>query len=401
MSEEGGPAEQPKKPWALAITLGVLAVGTSIWFALRPPIRKNSGLSFEPSAEQLLKVEMLRAQIRPGQLEFRAADVHEKGNAKLFTYMAATSDNELVVKAALDAMQGAYSSRSAKKEAPDPDLELVLLRYLESPSPEVAKRAFQAARIPLMTESPRPELLLGVSRLAGPESPAARRRLALTALDLVRAEQRSQGVTEAFERALVAKEPEVISAALLGLVGSLRRSKPASPDAYVPIREAALGLTFHAVPAVRGRALALLTEVPALLEPAALASRAAAMLSDENGYVRGQAAVALGQAGVPRDISKLLPLARDESPTLYELSGFTELDGTPGSLKFDIPGRPTVADAVLIAIGDLAHRATTEAEADLPPLSLTLAGPNSNHATRLESAARAGAWFDEVKAKLP
>lgn len=148
------PEPEEKKRWPLALGLGVAAVAASVWLTLAPPEVPDSGLDFVPSAEESVRIDQLRAQINAKNTAFRDADVRDPDNAKLFTYMAATSDNPLVVHAALAAIGSAYSSRSETKAAPDDDLQRVLVRHMSSPDPKSAELAFAAARIPLMTEAP-------------------------------------------------------------------------------------------------------------------------------------------------------------------------------------------------------------------------------------------------------
>src|SRR5690606_18798799 len=120
----------------------------------RAQLIRTSPLDFEPSPEQLETVAILKSRVSKENPHFSAEDSRRREHAKLFTYMAATSDEPHVVQGSLEAILVAYSSRSSKKEAPDADLEKVLLKHLASQENEILAQALAAARIPLMSEDP-------------------------------------------------------------------------------------------------------------------------------------------------------------------------------------------------------------------------------------------------------
>lgn len=391
-------ARRPR--WSLALGLGLFAIAGSIWLSIRPPERPDSGLDFEPTAEQSLRIDQLRAQISKKNPMFRDTDAREKDNAKLFTYMAATSDDPLVIEAALSALQAAFSSRSEKKETPDADLDRVLLRYMRSPSPRFAELAFQAARIPVMTEDPPPELISSLATIVESDAPLERRYRALETLNLLRPSLRNETARSALERVLATSEPLLISLSLFALAESepsLNRADQAEERARLGDR--AVSLLKHPNPGVRGRALYFLTEVPGLVDTATLEGAALVALGDQDGYVRGQAIDTVARSTNATFIPSLVPLVRDLARARYDISGWTDLRGEPGILPHDIPGRRTVAEAALFAIRAIRGGAVAAGSlAPEPELKVSQGGPGQSDAAILESAKIVEAWVAQVPA---
>jgi hypothetical protein len=385
-----------KVPWRLVLGLGLAAVVSSVYLAVRPPTLPKSGLSFEPRVEQRLKMEQLKSQLSPKQRKFALQDVKERTNAELFTYMAGTSSDAVVLEASLDAIQHAYSSRSDNKARPDADLEKVLLQQTQSPSPQVASLAFQALRIPVMTENPRPELVAALCEVFKSSAQAPRRLAALDTLNLLRPDRRSAAVLATFGAALQAPEPYLVSTGLLGLVDSRAALGLASAEFKSELGRKVIELTGHADPGVRGRALHLLAQVEGLVPEAEVAAKGEQLVGDANGYVRGEAAEATGRARQARYIARLVSLTRDMAPTQYELTGWQRLDGSPGTLMHATPGRRRVAEAALFALRELSRGLGSE----LPRLELVVDGPTLSDEDVLRSAARAEAWAREVESKL-
>lgn len=390
-------ANDSKRPvWPLAAGLGLAAVASSIWLTLRPPDLPDSGLDFRPTAEQSLKIDQLRAQISKAHPKFRDTDARAKDNAKLFTYMAATSEDPLVLEAALTAIQASYSSRSEKKETPDRDLDRVLVRYMQSPSAPLAELAFQAARIPLMTEEPQPELISALATIVESDGPLSRRYRALETLNLLRPSLRNETARATFEKTLTQAEPLLVSLSLYALTESGPSFEKAEPNELKSLGQRALALLKHEDPGVRGRALALLTSIPTLTDLETLIGVALAALRDKSGYVRGQATDTLAQRAGPSAISEILPLTRDLSRARYDISGWTDLSGEPGVFPHDIPGRKTVAETALFAIRSIRGKAVSSGALPAEPELKISLGPALSDELILENARLVELWVREM-----
>lgn len=384
---------------ALAALALVCAAGAGALWAGRGEggeERPRSRLQFQPNAEQRRKIEALRAQVRPDNPRFSPEEAHERANAKLFTYLADTSEETHVVLAALDAIQSAYAARSSRKETPDADLESVLSKHLRSPRDDVASAAFAAARVPLLMAAPPEGLTRGIAELCNPEQGPARHYAALEALDSIRPDRRAPHVLEAFERTLGATEPRFLSRALLALAqsGPSLAALPA-PDRQRVARRV-LELASHADPGVRGRSLAVLSEVESLVDAPTRLGSALEALKDAHPYVRGQAADILGRAAQPSAVHALIEHVGDLAPARYDLRGFTLLDGTTGTLEHVVPGRRRVADVAQLAIVTLA--------ATLPDVSapvLTMRSRVESDESLARNARALRAWYDANAGRIP
>lgn len=388
-------------------TLAVVALGAGlfgVWNRGEPREgageAESSGLDFQPNAEQRRKLDELRARLKQDERRFAAEDARRKDNAKLFTYMAATSDEPVVVEAALEAIQSSYSSRSSLKEAPDADLDRVLVKHLRSADPAIASSAFRAARIPLMSDAPGAELVGALLEMAREGEAPPRRQAALEALDLLRPTGRSAEVLAAFEAALSAAEAHIVSTALFALA----QSGP-SFAAHPERRADALGpkvtaLTAHPDPGVRGRALSLLAELDWLSSAGARFEKARALLKDGHPHVRAQAAAVLGRLGEVAAVHSLIEAVSDLAPAHYDLSGWRTLDGRPGNIAHVLPGRRRVADAALHALGVLSARSGDEPAA-FEPLRVAVGGPGADDSAVRKNAELARAWYERERAHIP
>lgn len=389
---------------ALLLALGVS--GAALVSPDRPA--KPSWLEFSPDAAQRRKIDELLAGLRPGDARFPQSELGKRDSAQLFMYLAGTSDDRAVVLASLDAIQSAYSSRSSKKEAPDRDLERVLLKHIVSTDPARAQAAFRAARIPLMTEQAGGELQSELVRISGAESNPGLRWAALEALNLLPPDRRSPAVLRSFLDAAL-EEPGIALAALLALSASDRALR-AAPE----LREAALArvqaLATAEDPGVRGTALQVLVA----LDPAALSevsTMARAALADPHPYVRAQGAWALGtqRVGEAGDIHLLMPLVDDLAEARVVVRGPRGLDGKELETPRKVRGGQSVAEVALLAVKSLALRqmpAATDPNAAVqsearPPPRLTIGSHTSGLEQVKESAALMRSWYETARDDLP
>ncbi|HEY3499569.1 MAG TPA: hypothetical protein VGK73_32990 [Polyangiaceae bacterium] len=333
----------------------------------------------------------------PGALEGEpAATPPNESDTKRLTRIAETSADPRVIEAAFADILTTYAARSTKKPGPDADLERAIVKHVGSDRPGTARAALEAARIALMAAEPRPGVTSAIVDLSSADRPAPRRYAALGALNLLRPDRRDASVLSAFERALDAKQPELVSFALLALSQS-RASLEAAPEATrTGIARRVVTLLGHYDPGVRGHALLVLSEIRQLATFEERYQAAKRALTDRDAYVRAQGAELLGRSGEPLAIHLLIEHVRDLSPARYELRGFDELDGRPGTLVHEVPGRKRVAEAVLFAVLSLSRVLDGS-----DPLVLTLGGPLASDALVLENAELARSWYDVRKQRIP
>lgn len=342
-------------------------------------------------------VATLRAKRAPESTRFPQALARDPANARLFTELADTSTDPREIEAALRAIPFVYASRpTPRRPGPDAELERVLAKHVASETPAIALAALEAAAVPLMAKEPGAALTNAIVDLADADQPTARRYAALEALNRLRPNRRGDAVLAAFDRALAANEPHLVSLALLALATSgpaLEATSAVNRDA---LAARVLELGRHADPGVRGHALFVLAELAWLLEPRARLEAARDHRDDRHPLVRAHASALAARCDQPMAIHWLIGLVADLEPARYALTGWTQLDGTPGTLVHTLPGRSRVADAALFALQSLAQRVE-----GARPLRLTLGGRAAPDALVEENAATARAWYQAERARVP
>lgn len=299
------------------------------------------------------------------------------------------------IEAALRSVLTTYASRSTRKPLPDAALERAIQRHLTAEDGAVVRAALAATRVPLMTEGASPELASAIASTVTPEQTPARRTLALEALNLLRPDRRGAPVLAAIRQSLAAPEPEVVSQALFALSQSGPSLAALSEAERAELAQRVQQLTLHHNPAVRGRALFALSELPDLVTPALRLEAAVKHLGDPLPYVRAEAANLAGRCRDPRAIHALVTHVSDLALARYELA-FVDIDGRPVVAEHAVPGRKRVAEAALFAILGLSREAPVSKS-----LELTLRGSAETDARVLEDAALVRAWYRDVAAQLP
>lgn len=319
-----------------------------------------------------------------------------ESEAKRLTRLAETSDDPRVIEASFASILTTYAARSSKKPGPDADLERAIVKHVGSERSSTVVAALEAARIALMAREPRPGVTSAVAGLAGSEQPPAKRYAALEALNLLRPDRRAENVLVAFEEALVAKQPELVSLALLALSQSRASFEAATEPTRTRIAARIVTLLGHYDPGVRGHALLVLSEIPTLVPAKERYGAAERALGDREAFVRARGADLFARCGEPMAIHLLIEHVRDLAAARYELRGFSTLDGKPGTLVHEVPGRKRVAEAALFAI-----LALSRSESGSTALVLTLGGVPASDALVLENAEIASTWYAAVRASIP
>lgn len=306
-----------------------------------------------------------------------------------------TSAEPRAIEALLDAIPSQYAARSSRKPAPSAEVERLLVEHVGSPRAAKAVAALRAARVSLMGPEPSSAVASAITATAKADRPAARRYAALEALNLIRPNRRSSEVLAAFQGALDADEPALVSLALLALSQSGPAVEALPDEAMTSLTDDVLELLRHYDPGVRGRALALLAEIPALLAIPRRFEAAERALLDRDPYVRAQAADVLARCREPAAIHRLIQHVGDLALARYELGGFARLDG-PTTVAHEVPGRKRVAEAALFAIASLSEMLDGSSR-----FLVSLGEGRHTDERVLEGARLARAWYAAQQPRIP
>jgi len=316
--------------------------------------------------------------------------------AQSLTTLAENSEDPRVLVATLEALGSTYAARGTRKPRPDAELERVLVKHLASTNDAVSRAALTAARVSLLGAEPQAGVVEAVVALTHSNEALPRRAAALEALNFLRPDRRSPSVLSALAAALGAEPPELVSLALLALSRS-GTSLEAAPEATrAELAGHVLRLLDHGNPGVRGRALLVLAEIPSLAPDDRRYEAGTRALLDRDAYVNAQAADLLARCGRPAAIHRLVEGVLDFRAARYELRAAPGIGGASGVLVHEVPGRRSVAEAVVFAMKRLG-----EAHAGLEPLVVSLRDRHSDDALVARNAAEASAWYLRNRRKIP
>jgi len=342
------------------------------------------GMNFQPNAAQKKIAHDLVQKVDKQNWRFPPQETNKKTNAKLFTYLAGTSEQPEVVGAALQGMYSSYSSHSKRKAKPDEDFSAVVIKRLQSEDPRLVARALKAART-AMTGKRADEKLIKTVVALGDEYPAGPGRYALIdALRVVSSKNRTEPLMSIFVSSLDAPEPYVKSYALQALYRASRSIKDIDG-----VKAKALELAKHADVGVRGRAVELLGAV-GNDDPKAVAAVTAA-LEDPHPYVRSEAAESLARLRRKEAIPKLMKMVDSAERNRYSLSVWKTLDGENGRLHHEGSAWGYERDAAMNAIRSLSSGA----------LKLERINPKQIEAGLDANAKQTRDWYKKNAGKLP
>lgn len=306
--------------------------------------RKRLLFRLRPAARRRLAA-MLRTQ-RDGK--FPPAVREDSENARLFLVAARNEKaSDTVRVAALDGMSRTWSSSmsSGSKMATDEDFIRVVRHHLRSENPSVLAAAIKAGRraLPLM---PIDEGLVRDMLILGYRPDPATQFVVLDVLPGVNNFMSHLGVEPLVVGLIDSREPFVAAKAIMQLGSIATGVKDRSA-----LREALKRAVRSEDSGVRGRAIRLLSGIVSDVRGRRFVhDLCLKALEDPNGYVRSSAAAGLGNL---RALDAVLVLERhlfDESSTVYDLGGWTQIDGSPGLLHHDGSMLSRVDDAVLDAL---------------------------------------------------
>jgi hypothetical protein len=346
----------------------------------------TAGLKFKPTDAQQQIIDGLLTRLNRENWRFPSKDTNAPENARLFTYLAATSKDPAVIGAALTAMYGAYSSHSKRKAKPDADFVTVVNEHLATKDPKIATRALLAARTGMAGKDASPQLITTVASLASrdPYRSGPGRYAVIDALRVISATQRTPEVVKIFEQSLDSSDTYVVSYALQALYRATR-----SIENRNELKGKVLGMAKHEDPGVRGRALELLGALGR--DDQEVLKTVLAALSDPSPYVRSEAAQAVARLRYRPAIHALVKLVDDKESNRYDIRNWTMLDGKPGRLHHDGSPWSRVDDAAMNAIRSLSGG----------ELKLERVNPKEIEKTLDANAATTKAWYAKEKRKIP
>ena len=293
------------------------------------------------------KAQALATQVKDGVFPY--AEQNKKENAKIFLFLASTSDNEQVVIAALDGMAKTWTGAAgnAQKEPINEDYRAALLKLLESDSNRVLANALEAAKPALLGQTEVSALQEKLIGLADNHKEAGARLEALNALSGFKDFQQNEKIASVFLKNLDAPEAHLKSLALFRI--QFNNYKLAHHDEFYA---KAKSLMKDSNPGVRGRAAEVCSVLVPESEKQALGASITEMLGDKEAYVRSASADALGRLGYKPAVPKLMLLLEDKSRNTYEIE-YTRLNGLAGSEHHDGSAWSRVDDSILWSLSQL------------------------------------------------
>jgi len=342
-------------------------------------------ISLKLTAAEKKNAAALAKRVKRGN--FPKKLVMQRGNAKLFIYLAATETDQQVVLASLRAMRESHRKSKSRRKPPrvGEDYALVATTYLDSENAKIQGTAIVASYPLLARRKPyRPAVDALVSIVESHPQPGAR-ITALKALEKVQGYQKNDAILGAMLRALDQDSPALLAYALQMATRHAAKGLQRKND----FKARANRLLANRAEVVRVRAAMLaarLGQDPALLD------RIVPLLSSKLPFARAGAALALADLGDPRAIHVIVPLVGDATVELHRIS-YKSLTGRRATVVAGSKRR-TVHDRAIAALVRLSS--ATDAKFQ-PPAS---DGKDPEKALKAAAAA-AKAWYAKVKSKLP
>ena len=312
--------------------------------------------------------------------------VMQRGNAKLFVYLAATETDPKVILASLRAMRDSQNKGKSRRKPPkaDEDYALVVTSYLDSENAKIQGTAIRASQPLMQRRKPyQPAVDALVSIVESHPQPGARID-ALKALRKVKNFWRNDAILGATLRALDHDSPSLVATALLGAV---RHAKQLGRKNDFKARVDRL--LKHRSEPVRAQAAILAARLGA--DPALL-DRIAPLLGAKTPFARAAAVRALADLGDVRAIHALMPLLGDSAVEMHRIS-YQSLTGRRTTLALG-SSRRTVHDRVIDAL----VRLSAKTELKFEPKPADVKDPEK---ARKAAVTAAKAWYARVKNKLP
>lgn len=307
--------------WEVA---GILSLGLALMLACSGPFGTTPiEISKELSPEQIAKADQLAGLVVEGTFPAEASAACAE-NALFFAWLAARSDDPLVVIASLRA--GAVCSQDP---AADPgissDLARAVAHHLADSDPTVVLAAFAAADALVAPLPPDHPLVYALIEAASSPRPEVRYE-ALIVLDR-RTWATEPLVALSFLHALQINDaPWLVTEVLRRLRYRASGLVDAEGTTQASFRSAGLVLTQDLDPGIRGRAALMLARLAPKDED--VIGALMRLLDDPHGFVRSAAAEALAEADHREAIAAILSRIDDPARNTWDMLPFDRLDGT-------------------------------------------------------------------------
>ncbi len=322
-----------------------------------------------------------------------ARDAVNVENADVFTYLAGTrtpAEDEILI-AALHAMLDTYSADgTGTRRAVDEDFVRVSIHHSRCDHGAVAQIAIRTLATAISGSEPDQAALARAVEIANDHPSPAGRSAGIDALGRMRSFDGLPEAAAAFLKAMDADEAYLVSNALFRV--NLRANSAPNRDA---LRSRAIERIAHDDPGVRGRAVQLLATLSS--RDPEMTQEAAALivprLKDDHPFVQSCACTALAYMDYQPGMHAMVEMVDDMTRNTYDITGWQQLDGSPGRLHHDGSAWSRTADAAISAMRGMSRRIGE-------PFEVTIR-PREAEASLVEAAAVAKAWYESNKDKIP
>ncbi len=271
-------------------------------------------------------------------------------------HLAQTAADPKLAGAALKSLPGLYWARDHKtRRKVDADYVAVVNRRLASDDPYILEGAFAAAQTAARVEPPAPELIETLVGRANKDQKPEARVLAMDCLAGV--QPLTAEIQQVFLDGLNDDDPAFVAQTLSEMKMYGNRFTKREP---LVAQLRSFASSDHA--AVRGKALAALTNIDGAKQTDATTKLALEMLEDEHPLVRAEAVYALG---VNRDVQyadKIVSVMGDDARARMRLDGWSNLDGSSADEHMLAPGGGTVTATALLSLAILSSATDTKFE---------------------------------------
>jgi hypothetical protein len=296
------------------------------------------------SDEQKAAAQELIKTIKRGKFPWK--EQTKKENADLFLFLAATSEKDEIVAAALHGMSRSWThwKKNNKKKHVNGDYQSVVRSHLDSEVPKVLGRAIEAAPNAIGVEDPDKEIIKKLTKMVSSHKDGAVRLAAVDAVARSKNFQKDADVVGAMLQGLADTEAHVVSTALFRMQ-FLAYSIERKDELYAKAKS----LLAHKDEGVRGRAAVFAANLAGKEQKDQIASMVFPLLKDDSAFVRSSAAKALATLKRMEAIHAFMGMLDDSTKNSYVIK-YTKVTGEPGSVLHDGSAWSRVDESVLYSL---------------------------------------------------
>ncbi|MEI8256463.1 MAG: HEAT repeat domain-containing protein [Deltaproteobacteria bacterium] len=321
------------------------------------------------------------------------AAVAVKANARPILWLADTSADPAVVRAALLALPTVYTHAARftqQRELMGPEYCEVVRRQLRSTTPAVQGAAIRATVTCILGDTPNADVLTALVDLASHHPQPEGRYEAMQILWNSSVIRNTPAQMAPYVAALEAPEPWLVSTALFRINGFAY----SYPD-KAALATRLIALTQHADPGVRGRAAEILGTIGSRERTLApqIVPVLMHLLDDPNAFTKSEAMNALASMDHRPALHRIVTMLDDQTSNTYDIRGFNDLLGSTASVHHDGSAWSRVGDAGLNAIRTFSSRMNDPFRYEIHYQTVA--------ADLATSATAARAWFARHLAEVP